>query len=1430
MARHLPVLSKFELFQNSDPETAAALATRYAEILNRPTIRRMLADRGINPSSLLDVPLTSAGIARERAMRNDTGLFAGIQRGAADALDRFGLAGVLQEAITGDEATGVEASPYGSTTDVLGYQIEPSRFLSGVAAGVLPLALAGGIGGAAVKAAGVTNPLAAGSLFYGSTFAATEAAAQLGRAVFDGEDINPAQIVSEGLIGAATGLPLGTGFAGRAKQALAAGAGVAATSLIPGVDFEPGRLGSEALFAALFPAHPMASNIPTTGPISQRELLLREAAKTEAAGLSEVQRVVGGRLGKFTDEQIIEQIKKGTTDDALLESMFPGGAATTLGARWLRARAAAVEELSGLPEDQLRSVMEEGGLQSQAAADALAYKLKATRPVDAPALDPQTPKEVEFGIPTAEDKRAIEAAAQNAALESIRARTLPYRLQHVDVALTNTKQWMDSLDGIDATVDTLTARFGEKVPEKYITPPKDVELRADFNIRARAILFPEYDARLKDIESSLGAIRTKIKELPPDSQAIPALKNSAERLQSERNQTIRQLNDVLNTNVPIFINSAEEAKRVFLDISAGLGPNELTRLRRNLPPSIKKYEKELNNFFNQEVRTRHRKLGALERASINSQRKLYNEGVIKDPINDLTPQDIRNLEGGDTFAGMKRRASAFGGSIRTDGNKFILSMNGQSVRFTNLKSLGEALNRIARDEIGDAISLEQAAAKRMLSVTHTGDGQYRIVDHITGDIKDVANPVEAAAAVKEVEMRVLNAPELNVPTPYELPGVGSGRAYTNNSRTGTVAAYFDELDAPIKKEVKGLPANYDVAVQGLPPRIGKYLTTAKEALLKVQEFNAELPVYTGLFEPMTKVITLRQSYMRPHLNELRKIFKGVKTDRQNAIQEAFLARGDTRELVAQLHNLNGTERKAVESLEKWYGKVFELNEAGVSELQASMGKFRKAADSPSRVLGDHMLPRLFNEIRGGIESGKVRVGGDRADGVAVGILHEIANERFGINKLGKRGEQLLNAIREREKKLGRHTIEYKQLHLSGNILENYLETAIDRSDLAARELKGWAQTALTPMLKKAGKIFGDESRYIKGDVFTEKDLDRLATMFTSWYSGVAMSARPALAIRNMTQSYLAAPKVGFGNVTKTIKDVLSDAYSGNFKMWEEAKASGVIAGGDPIFKLDDLDFVSAGFWRRAMDAGLVPYRKADEFNRVVAYHAGKRAVERWGAKFAKDGDIDSFLLHTGLAGDSSVIQNVVLKKIKGQSLSDAADYYGRHLAQDTQFIYNRANLPDIMTGTTGRLFGQFGVWPVGFWNYMRRNTSGIAGSGLRATYARRFLGKWALLYGGTALGLGGTLGIDTSSWNFGLPFTFEGGPAFQLLRDATNTVGGGSEYQKKLAWGDIRRFLTTVPVPFGGMISDIRQAGGESNALRQALTLMGFNLVPDKKE
>lgn len=203
------------------------------------------------------------------------------------------------------------------------------------------------------------------------------------------------------------------------------------------------------------------------------------------------------------------------------------------------------------------------------------------------------------------------------------------------------------------------------------------------------------------------------------------------------------------------------------------------------------------------------------------------------------------------------------------------------------------------------------------------------------------------------------------------------------------------------------------------------------------------------------------------------------------------------------------------------------------------------------------------------------------------------------------------------------------------------------------------------------------------------------------------------------------------------------------------------------------------FFEKAQAAGFALYDSADKFTRVSTYWVFRTQAEDAIGEYAKavNAGRDLGKARTALLSASGAtwfdkpIQQEFLRRLASGDLERAAGYLGKEAADITQFIYGRGMQSEFLRSVPGRLFGQYGSWPLWYADYAKRAiwTNGIKAGNYGN--AARFVARQAIL-AGALMGTSKALQIDLSRW-YGHPAVFwGGGPGFQIAVGAGKMMSG----------------------------------------------------------
>lgn len=595
----------------------------------------------------------------------------------------------------------------------------------------------------------------------------------------------------------------------------------------------------------------------------------------------------------------------------------------------------------------------------------------------------------------------------------------------------------------------------------------------------------------------------------------------------------------------------------------------------------------------------------------------------------------------------------------------------------------------------------------------------------------------------------------------------------------------------------------------------------------------------AFIDPSTNVssVPLWSMFGEPILRAERasRVWMADKTRALDAIGKRFKT-GDGEDILAGIlsddpgnfgFRLPARNKKVAQDMEKWM--LGTLEDAGLTPklaktfLKQDMPQLRNMKGDFNRMSPMDLYPVSFQPFFRDMQNGMLGAGQNNAYSFAHDLMNLSARAQF-MNPTARTANKALNQMTLGNKKLAGSDRDAVR-HLARTMLRDVTE--------------------FQPKAQEQATVFiNDFFKKMKGYGLPEMELDpnttqRWARNMTSWYGGVAMAGRPALVARNMTQVLLPGLKVGFGEIPRALKQVYG---SGRKDIISKAlKDLGIPEGGENLAFFGQEGAQVSGrivnLLKDMQKQGLRPYRWADRVNnRVTTYQMGLNSVNKHGAEFQSGKiDWDTFLMRTGLQGSHKVDQLKIKQLIgKGKdvgNLEKAAREYGKTLVEDTQFIYNGSNAPSVFRGNVGRLFGQFGTWPIAFTEFAWQNTMGGGGTDWATLFARRYFTQKVAL---GALGTG--LGIDTSSWNYANPLTFQGGPWFQAIRDVSVLGTSANEFDKRKARGTVRRMLGSTGTPFvtsafnplGGLATDFLQAQAETSPLDATLLGLGFNLQSAK--
>jgi hypothetical protein len=219
---------------------------------------------------------------------------------------------------------------------------------------------------------------------------------------------------------------------------------------------------------------------------------------------------------------------------------------------------------------------------------------------------------------------------------------------------------------------------------------------------------------------------------------------------------------------------------------------------------------------------------------------------------------------------------------------------------------------------------------------------------------------------------------------------------------------------------------------------------------------------------------------------------------------------------------------------------------------------------------------------------------------------------------------------------------------------------------------------------------------------------------------------------------------------------------------------------------------------RVSDAAFRMFKGSDDYTRLVAYNTAAIRYRR-ATDMVKNGTIDlstrsgkkAFLNVSGLQKTDPYLAEELFQKTKTAFAKQAPDemllqsnelIWGKKIIDDTMFVYDNAQSPQMFDGVVGKAFGRYGTYSVGYRaNLFRGLKYGTAAD--KVGFISRFIGNQAALWTTFT-----ALGIKASNFLPGQPMLFAGGPMFDLGIDLIKATDVSS-YEGRQARGKLTQAL-----------------------------------------
>ncbi len=310
-------------------------------------------------------------------------------------------------------------------------------------------------------------------------------------------------------------------------------------------------------------------------------------------------------------------------------------------------------------------------------------------------------------------------------------------------------------------------------------------------------------------------------------------------------------------------------------------------------------------------------------------------------------------------------------------------------------------------------------------------------------------------------------------------------------------------------------------------------------------------------------------------------------------------------------------------------------------------------------------------------------------------------------------------------------------------------------------------------------------------------------MIFSYAFGLGL--RPAIAVRDTLQMFMTTlPVTGAARFSGGLAKALT------FKGWKEAEKAGALL---TKANLEELygDFTSEiprggkGLQQRLLDFSnkiLFPSRWGHNISRATTYHAELGNYTKELEIFRNQGeDVNRLLKNTSLwfHEDANVSRILEMAKNRSIPLEQVAKTATLDTIDLTQWAYRRGMQPAALQTGVGRIFGQYGMWPMSYMDFLGRLTKK---SFQHPEKALQMAGYWVAA-NAAAMKSMEMIGADVSKWLWQSPAGYGLSPHAEFIGNLLKAPEETDEGRK--ARGEVLKYPLSF-VPSGLEIENVLKA------------------------
>jgi hypothetical protein len=368
----------------------------------------------------------------------------------------------------------------------------------------------------------------------------------------------------------------------------------------------------------------------------------------------------------------------------------------------------------------------------------------------------------------------------------------------------------------------------------------------------------------------------------------------------------------------------------------------------------------------------------------------------------------------------------------------------------------------------------------------------------------------------------------------------------------------------------------------------------------------------------------------------------------------------------------------------------------------------------------------------------------------------------------------------------------------------YMNEAMHRPDEVQLALSYGVHKTVNAIVKR----FPGAKHYL-----SEADSINVVDMFSTVNTLSNMGFQPGMVLRNFIGGaqmvYMRAPAKeateALSEAAKALKNPVQRAWlEQRGVIMRDPVSQSVAQIGEAVRQLEGgrvLGTVGTGF-SKMLETGMSAYKTADDVTRVWAYLTQHKVSTRL-AKELEAGKItiDGFIDQGQIDMLGPIVERNTRNYLAQGRYDEAVHYTSTYFKDLTQFQYERGNTPRVLQSTLGRLFGQYGTWPLSYLDTLKNLVSGPGSKKNRYTT----MAKWAAIHTATFTTMSSVFGVDFTRWSYLAPMGYKGGPFLELADQATSvlkaTVSGEEDAAARIEAARLKQGVVgqLTPLPWGAM-------------------------------